>query len=230
MELPVNKMTSLALIINFLCIPAHADLFGSDTAVLSQILTQNLKQLVELQKIVGVGQNTLDLENEINRGINDSLNLAKTISQSTDPGAFGGLKHVNEVLKAFHDVYGTPIDSPDAKAQSNVDQSIAEAVTMNNQLYDYARDIDKIGEQIKSYSHSVSPGGAQKLTAQSLGVIVHVLNQSLRAQGTLLKLQAQSLAQNNKREKDYTKEFLKASETLTGAMGSADPKFETPRF
>ncbi len=58
----------------------------------------------------------------------------------------------------------------------------------------------------------------------------HVLNQSLRAQGTLLKLQAQALAQNNKHEKDYTAQYLKSSEVLSNAMKNSHPKFERPRF
>lgn len=100
------------------------------------------------------------------------------------------------------------MDSPDAKAQSSVDQSVAEAVALNGAIYDYTKQIDQIGEDIKSFSHSVSPGGAQKLTAQSLGVVIHVLTQSLRAQGTLLKLQAQSVALTNKHEKDSSAQYL----------------------
>lgn len=85
---------------------------------------------------------------------------------------------------------------------------------MNNAIFDYTREIDKTGEEIKSYSHAVSPGGAAKLTAQSVGVMLHVMNQQLRAQGTMLNLQAQSLAQENKREKDHTAEYLKSAGSI----------------
>ena len=101
---------------------------------------------------------------------------------------------------------------------------------MNNTIYDYTAQIDKIGEDIKNYSHSVSPGGAAKLTAESLGVMLHVMNQQLRAQGTLLKLQAQGLAQSNKREKDHTAEYLNSANTISEAMKASDPKFDRPRF
>ena len=155
---------------------ARADLFGGDVAVLTQILVQAIEQLVQLKAILQNGNDTLGLLQDINRGINDSLNLIRTISPYVSPGAYGDLKNIEDVLKRFKDIYGIVVDSPDAQAQSSVDQSIAEAVTMNNAIHDYTKQIDQIGEDIKSFSHSVSPGGAQKLTAQSLGVVIHVLN------------------------------------------------------
>ncbi len=154
----------------------------------------------------------------------------RTISPYVSPGVYGDLKKVEDVLKKFTDIYGIVVDSPDAKAQSSVDQSIAEAVTMNNSIHDYTKQIDQIGEDIKSFSHSVSPGGAQKLTAQSLGVVIHVLNQGLRAQGTLLKLQAQSIALSNKREKDYSAQYLQTAGVLSTVMQKNESQFERPRF
>lgn len=209
---------------------ARADLFGGDVAVLTQILVQAIEQLVQLKAILQNGNDTLGLLQDINRGINDSLNLIRTISPYVSPGAYGDLKNIEDVLKKFTDIYGIVFDSPDAKAQSSVDQSIAEAVTMNNAIHDYTKQIDQIGEDIKSYSHSVSPGGAQKLTAQSLGVVIHVLNQGLRAQGTLLKLQAQSAALSNKREKDYSAQYLQTAGVLSTVMQKNDSQFERPRF
>lgn len=209
---------------------ARADLFGGDVAVLVQILAENIKQLYELQQIVSNGKDNLDLLREINRGINDSLNLIRTISPYVNPGMYGELKKVEDVLRKFGVVFGTVVDSPDALSQRSVDTAVAEAVAMNSSIYDYTAEIDKIGEQIKSYSHSVSPGGAAKLTAQSLGVMLHVMNHQLRAQGTQLKLQAQSIAQSNKKEKDHTAEYLRSATTISDAMQGSNPKFERPRF
>lgn len=209
---------------------ARADLFGGDVAVLVQILAQAIQQLAQLKAILDNGKDTLGLLQDINRGINDSLGLMRTISPYVSPGAYGDLKKVEDVLRKFTDIYGIVVDSPDAKAQSSVDQSIAEAVTMNSSIHDYTKQIDQIGEDIKSFSHSVSPGGAQKLTAESLGVVIHVLNQGLRAQGILLKLQAQSAALSNKREKDYSAQYLQTAGVLSNVMQKNDSQFERPRF
>jgi hypothetical protein len=208
----------------------HADMFGGDVAVLVQILAEDIQQLLQLEQILTKGQENLDLLRDINRGINDSLNLLRTISPYVNPGQYAELKKVEDVLRKFGIVFGTIVDSPDAPAQQSVDTAVAEAITMNNALFDYTKQIDDIGEQIKSQSHSVSPGGAAKLTAESLGVMLHVMNQQLRAQGTLLKLQAQGIAQTNKHEKDHTAEYLRSADAISSALQNSKPTFERPRF
>ena len=227
----MKKIMSLILTIALVAAPsARGDMFGGDVAVLMQILAQAIAQLAELKKMLQTGDDTLGLLQDINRGINDSLNLIRTISPYIDSGQYGDLKKVEDVLRRFTDIYGVVTESPDAKAQASVDHAVAEAVAMNGAIYDYTKQIDQIGEDIKNYSHTVSPGGAQKLTAESMGVVLHVLNQSLRAQGALLKLQAQSIAQTNKREKDYTAGYSNAAGTLSSAMQTNDSQFERPRF
>jgi hypothetical protein len=220
----------IAVMVLIIAPVARADLWGADVGVLLQILSENIKQLVELQNIVQNAQDNLDLLREVNRGINDSLNMVHTISPYVDVGHYGDLKKIEDILKKFNEVFGAAVESPDAQSQRSVDQAVAEAVMMNNAIFDYTKDIDKIGEEIKSYSHSASPGGAAKLTAESLGVMLHVMNQQLRAQGTLLKLQAESIAASNKHEKDYTAEYLRSADSISNAMQASDPKFERPRF
>lgn len=209
---------------------ARADLFGGDVVVLSQILIQTIQQLNQLRMILKAGSDNLDLLRDINRGINDSLGLARTISPNTDPGVFRELQKVSEAVRVMTELYGDIVQSKDARVQRTADQSVAEAVTLNNAIYDYSKQIDEIGEQIKSYSHSVSPGGAQKLTAQSLGVMLHVMNQSLRAQATSLKLQAQTVAMQNHKDKEASRETAELSDAMKVALDKQAPQFQTPRF
>ena len=208
----------------------RADMFGADVGVLTQILAEAIEQLAELRSILQNGQDTFNLLDRVNRGINDSLNLIQTMNPKANPGVFGDLRKVEDVLAKFSDIYGVVVDSPDAKAESSVDQSVAEAVALNNSVYEYTKQMDQVGEDIKTFSHEVSPGGAQKLTAESLGVVIHVLNQILRAQGTLLKLQAQSVAITNKHEKDSSAQYLFTAGTISDAMQTNDSQFERPRF
>ncbi|MCO5143630.1 MAG: hypothetical protein M9962_11120 [Oligoflexia bacterium] len=156
--------------------------------------------------------------------------MIHTISPYIDPGMYGELKNIEDILKKFNTIFGVIVDSPDAAAQKSVDTAIAEAILMNNSIYEYTKSIDKIGEDIKSYSHSVSPGGAAKLTAQSLGVMLHVLNQQLRAQGTLLKLEAQKAAQSNKIEKNQTEQYLESASDIANSLKASSPSFQRPRF
>jgi hypothetical protein len=209
---------------------AEASMFGEENATLIQILAQAIKQLYELQQILRTGQDSLNLMRDINRGINDSLNALDTLGRYMDPGTYKEFKKVENIVDHLRKLYGDVSPSPNKGVQADSDQVVAEAINVNNSLYDYAKDMDDVGEQIKNYSHAVSPGGAQKLTAQSMGVMIHIMDHQMRAQATGLKLQAQILAVQNKREKESTSEYLNQADQLSKAMSAKENIFEFPRF
>ncbi len=219
------------LIFQITCVPlAKADLFGGDVVVLSQILANAIQQLVQLRSILQTGKDSVDLIRDINRGINDSLNLIRTISPNTDPGLYRDWEKVSEALSKIESVYGIVIDSHDKKIQKDTDQSVAEAITLNNSIYKYTKTIDEIGELIKAQSHNVSPGGAAKLTAQSLGVMLNLQNEMLRTQATGLKLQAQAMALQNRKDKERTRQMVAGVDNLNSALNGVKAEFKLPRF
>lgn len=227
----MKKLLAIGIAVSMIfSAPAKADMFGGDVAVLVQILANALKQLIELQNLVKNGSDQLDLMRNINRGVNDSLRLAKTIYPDIDPGLYKDWQNVGDAIQKLETIYGIVTNSPDARIYRDTDQQVAEAVTLNNDIYKYTQNIDELGEVIKDYSHDVSPGGAQKLTAQTLGVMLQVMNQSLRTQATGLKLQAQTMAIQNKRDKDSTKQYLETANTLRVAMKNEKVQFMAPRF
>jgi hypothetical protein len=209
---------------------ARADMLGGDVLVLAQILANAVEQLSQLEQLLGTGQDSLNLLRDINRGINDSLSIMRTISPYTDPGIYKDWRTVDRAISDLTSIYGQVADSRDAVIQKDADQSVAEAVTLNNQVYDYTATIDGIGEQIEEYSHQVSPGGAEKLTAQGTGIMINVMNQQLRTQATGLKLQAQALAIENQKEKEKTRFLIDSTTALQSAMQNRPVLFETPRF
>lgn len=211
-------------------IPARADFWGADIPLLIQIVANTIQQLVKLKEIIDTGRQQIELVQEINRGINDSLALVRTVFPNMDPGTYRNWETTGQAANGLSNIYGAVTDSPEATVQRDADQSVAEAITLNNSVYRYTRDVDEIGEAIKAYSHQTSPGGAQKLTAQGIGVLLNVMNQGLRIQATGLKLQAQSLALDNKRQKDGTRQLLTSADTLRDAMKTQDTSYALPRF
>lgn len=209
---------------------ARADLFGADAAILAQILSNAIQQLAQLRQMLQTGNDTLGLLQDINRGINDSLRMAETLGLRVDPGLYRELRQIDAAVNSIESLFGKAVDSRLATVQRNTDQTVAEAITFNNELNDYAQRLDRIGEEIKTFSHAVSPGGAAKLTAESMGVMIHVMNQQIRATGQGLKLQAQALALQNKQEKDKTEQYLREGEKLKNKMQTLEAKFEAPRF
>ncbi len=209
---------------------SKADFFGGDLIYLAQILENAIRQYKELQAIMENNKDQLELMRAINQGINDSLNLVRTVYPNIDSGVYNDWSNASDSIKKLTDIYGEITQSPMKRIYQDTDQSVAEAITLNNDIYKYTKNIDELGEVIKDVSHDVSPGGAQKLTAQTLGVVLHVMNQTLRTQATGLKLQAQTIALNNKKEKDSTRQYLDTANTLKQAMKSDNIKFQSPRF
>jgi hypothetical protein len=228
----VKKKSAIFFTVFLMLLPfeANADMFGGDVVVLTQILVQAIQQLVQLKQMFEQGKDSLDLMRDINRGINDSLNLVRTVYPDIDPGIYRDWDRLDKALHGVKEIYGAVTPSPEAPIQRDTDQNIAEAIALNNSVYKYTKDIDEISESIKQYSHSVSPGGAQKLTAESLAVMLNVMNQSLRTQATGLKIQAQSLAVQNHKEKESTRQTLETAEILSHSMKGQDVSFQMPRF
>lgn len=220
----------MALALVFTPTTGRADMWGGDLIYLAQILANAVQQLAQLKEILGNGRDNLNLIREINRGINDSLGIVRTIYPNIDPGLYKDWDRIDQALRGLEQIYGAVTPSQDARVQRDTDQSVAEAISLNNSIYKYTSDIDKIGEAIKQYSQAVSPGGAQKLTAESLGVMLTVMNQSLRTQATGLKIQAQALALQNHREKEMTRHMMDISGQLGDSLKTQSPDYKLPRF
>lgn len=201
--------------------PVRADFWGGDIPLLIQIVANTLQQLAQLRQILGNGRDTLGLMRDINEGIREAMGIMRTLNTTIHPGVFSDLKNPEAVLRAIQEIYGVIPKTPEARLQRLNDQSVAEAVTLHNQAFEYAAQIDPEAERIKDYSRGVSPVGAGRLTAQSLGVLIHVTNQVLRTNAAMLKIMSENLALQNRREKVNSQQFNMQYEGLSSALGSA---------
>src|SRR5690242_7858130 len=114
------KRVTLSLFTSlFLFTPAvgHCDMFGGDVVVLSQILVNALQQLSQLKAIVNSGKDSLDLMRDINKGINDSINLIRTVSPNTAAGIYSEWQKINQAQQGIESIYGKPISSPEIRVQ-----------------------------------------------------------------------------------------------------------------
>jgi hypothetical protein len=226
-----NFFATILFTLFFFFIPqSRGDLFGGDVAVLTQILVNNIQQLTQLMEIVQTGQRQVELMEDIKREIFDTVDRIESLSHLMDPGLYKEWRTVSDALQRLHMRYGDSVPSPNFEVERDMDQSVAEAITLNNQLYDYSRQVDEIGETIKQSSQNVSPGGAQKLTAHTQGILLHLLNQNLRAQATALKLQAQSLAMRNREQKLHSKQQVATSNEMERELRQKRELFKLPRF
>lgn len=208
--------------------PARADFWGGDLIYLAQILQTAIQQLTQLQNILGNGRDTLNLLRDINRGLREALNVMRTANQTLRPGVFSDLDNLDLVLAKVEELYGRIPNTPEGKMQLMTDRSVAEAINLHNEAFRYADRLDPEAERIKDYAHMVNPAGAAKVTVQSMGMMIHVLNQILRTNAAILKLQSEQLALQNRRGKLDSEQFRMQYEGVSDAFGNLRSNFNLP--
>ncbi len=209
---------------------ARADLFGGDVVVLTQILVQTIQTVTQLKAILSNGQDNLNLLRDINSGVRSGLDVIRIINPKFNPGVYGDLNNADAVLRAIQDIYGAVPKGMDQDLMNSQDQSVAEVISMNRNLYDYADSVDRERERILYHSQVVSPQGAGKLQNQALGVLIGVTTQLLRTQSQMLKLLAQNMAMQNRKEKIQTQEFQENYKTLSDDLKSIPMDTSLPRL
>lgn len=206
----------------------RADFWGGDLVFLAQILANAIQQLAQLQSILGTGKDTLSLLEDINRGMRDAISIIRTGNQTLRPGALSDLNNLDEVLRKVEELYGRTPRTSESKVQLLTDQSVAEAIDLHNEAFKYADRLDPEAERIKDYAQVVSPAGAAKVTVQSLGIMIHVLNQILRTNAAILKMQSESLALTNRKGKLESEQFKLQYEGMSEAFGSLKSNYNLP--
>lgn len=215
---------TIAVILSFVLVlaplNARADLFGGDVAVLVQILAQTIEEVYKLQQIIRNGQDTLNLLHDVNSGAASALDFIRIINPKFNPGVYGDLKDPANVLRAIQDVYGTIPKTPDSDLMETQDQSVAEVISMNRNLYDYADQVDVQRDRIMTYSESVSPQGAARLQNQSLGILIGIMTQLLRSQSQMLKIMGQNMAMQNRKEKISSQQLIDKFQGISDGIDS----------
>lgn len=227
-----NKLSALVIAALIFIGPssAKADLFGGDVVVLTQILAQAIQTVITLKNVLENGKDTLDLMRDINAGVRSGIDLIRIINPNFNPGVYGDLKNADAVLRAIQSVYGAVPNGMDEDLIRSQDQSVAEVISMNRNLYDYADQVDLERDKILFHSQVVSPQGAGKLQNQALGVLIGVSTQLLRTQSQMLKIMAQNMAYDTRKEKLATQNFQENYQGLSQGFRSLPKETRLPRI
>ena len=210
--------------------PARADLFGGDVAVLTQILVQSIQTVIQLKSILDNGKDALNLARDLNAGIRSGLDLIRIINPKFNPGVYGDLRDTQNVLRAIETIYGATPEGADQELMRAQDMSVAEVISMNRNLYDYADQVDRERERILYHSQVVSPQGSAKLQNQSLAVLIGVMTQLLRTQSQMLKIMAQNTALETRKEKLLTQEFKQNYQGLSEGFKTLPTSLKLPNL
>lgn len=209
---------------------AKADLFGGDVVVLTQILAQAIQTVITLKSVLENGKDSLNLMRDLNAGVRSGLDLIRIINPHFNPGVYGNLNTADDVLRALQSVYGSVPQGMDEDLMKSQDQSVAEVISMNRNLYDYADQVDLERDKILFHAQVVSPQGAGKLQNQALAVLIGVSTQLLRTQSQMLKIMAQNMAYDTRKEKLATQNFQENYQGLSRGFGSLPKDARLPRI
>lgn len=218
---------TIIFVLLFSSIPARADFWGGDLPLLANILAQAIKQVAQLQAILGNGKDSLNFMRDINQGIRDAMRLQATLNRTLKSGNWN-LADVNEILHQMEELYGKIPLTAEAKMQSTHDMTVAESIHLHNEAFRYAGEVDPEAERMKQYAEHASPQGAAKASLQAQGVTIHVLNQLLRTNAALLKVQSEQLAMQNRKSKLQSEQFRQQYEELGRNLGNAKGGFTLP--
>lgn len=106
---------------------------------------------------------------------------------------FHGLKRKDVKLAAAAALYGQIPQTNEARLQQTQDQAASESIALNGTLFQFADQADEESRRIMKHAQVVNPGGAAKLTAQSIAVLIGVTTQVLRTNSMMLKMMGQKL-------------------------------------
>ena len=205
---------------------ARADFWGGDLPLLAQILSQSIEEVTELQTILGTSKDSLNFMRDINQGVRDAMRLSDSMNHTIKSGNWN-LADVNDILRQMENLYGKIPATSESNTQSTHDMTVAESIELQNDAFRYADQIDPEAERMKAYAENASPQGAAKASLQAQGVTIHVLNQLLRTNAALLKVQSESLAMQNRHAKLQSEQFREQYSDLSSGF-SNQPGFDLP--
>lgn len=186
---------------------ARADLFGGDVAVLTQILVQAIQQVVKLQQIIGTARDTLSILEEMNRGVKEVLRLAETAHVPIPPGIYAQAKSIDQAIKEARRVYGEITDRSPPHTRTHY-QSGVEGLSLSQDAFDYSTFLDEQGERVKRAAIVASQASATRLTAETLGVLLHSMSHSNRLQAKQLEISSTNRIESSAKESARFDSFL----------------------
>jgi hypothetical protein len=207
---------------------ARADFWGGDLPLLAQILSESIMEVENLQMLLGTSKDSLNYLHDLNSGLRDAMQLMRTMNQTLKPGNLSNLNNVNDLIHELEQIYGRIPSTSEAKLQSTHDLTVAESIDLHNNAFRYADQVDPEAERIKDYASQASPQGAARAGLQAQGMQIHVLNQILRTNAALLKVQSENLAMQNRKSKMQSEQFRGQYNDLSRSLVEFTPGFDLP--
>jgi len=204
----------------FIPLKVHADMFGGDIAVLVQILAQAIEQVERMTKLINQGRETVNLLQDLNRGVQDILRLAETAHVPIPAHIYEKAKKIDQAAAEAQRIYGVISDRSPLYTRIHF-ESGKEGLFLSQDAFEYSTFLDDQGSRVKSSSLSASMPTATRLTAQTLGVVLHAISHSNRIQAKQLEIEATSRLESTAREEARFDNFVDFHHSVETEMKTA---------
>lgn len=219
-----------------ICMTANKSAFAwtdgsgwANYAYLVKIYQENLRRYIQLQQMIQQARSHENLIRTINSGLDNAMGVMQVLPLKDDQ-ILSQLREFQNALQKVEELYGMTPKSSDEALHKLHDQTIAESLKLNNVLQEYSLAQEQNATSVFIQSSQASPKGAERMNAQMSAQILHSINQLIKVNGQMLKMQSESLAFTNKRDKDSTAGFNKTSDDFRGSMMRFKPNYALPKF
>ena len=203
--------------IGAMTIPAHvarADLFGGDVAVLSQILIQAIRQIAELQTLIGTSRQTVSILDEMNRGVKEVLRLADTAHVKLPKQVYDQANSIDLAMRTAESIYGSIPKNGQLISRDHY-QSGVEGLYLSEDAFDYSLLLDETAERVKTSAVVANQASATRLTAETLGVVVEGISHSNRIQAKNLEISSTNRLEESAKSNANYESFLEIQDALS---------------
>ena len=196
---------------------AKADIWGGDVAVLVQILAKAIQQIQQLQTIIGTGKDTVNILAEMNRGVKEVLRLANTAHIPLPKEVYDQANSIDQALRVAQGIYGVLPNSAPVISRTHY-QSGVEGLYLSEDALEYSTFLDKTGENVKASAVVANQASATRLTAETLGVVLHAISHSNRIQAKNLEISSTERLESSAKESARYDEFIQTHDALSNDL------------
>ena len=198
-------------------------------AYLIKIYQENLKRFIQMKEMIEQARSHDQYIRALNEGLNNAMGVAQVLPLKDDQ-ILAQLRQFQDALRKVEEIYGIVPKGSDSELHKLHDMTIAESLKLANTLQDYSLQQEQNATQVFYQSTQASPKGAERMNAQMSAQILHSVNQLIKVNGQMLKMQSESMAFTNKQDKDSTAGFNKTTNDFKGSMMKFKPNYSFPRF
>ena len=196
---------------------------------LIKLVEESIRRYYQLQQMIQYSRDANAYMHEINSGLNASIQLLESLPIK-DEKILGQLRTFQRSLQEIEKIYGAVPKSPDQSYHQINDLAVAESLKMVNSATDYAEKQEQNSAILEARSWDMSPKGAMRMQAQINSQILLTLNQILRMNAQLLKIQSADLAAKNREDKQDVMKFQRFSKEVAITSKAFSGDMTLPKF